>query len=89
MRPCAPFPKPCFSNTDVSPNDAGALCTIIATNIMRDRDVVEAEDEEAPSAIPSAAACMQRPRVVERERCGDAGLGGGEVERSEREYMLL
>lgn len=39
--------------------------------------------------MPSAAAWMQRPRVVEIERCGEAGVGGGEVERSEREYMLL
>lgn len=57
----------------------------MATKIIRDREVVEDEDEDAPRAIPSAAACMQRPSVVESDRCGDAGVGGGEVDRSERE----
>lgn len=79
------LPKPCLSNTDVSPNAAGALCTMIATNMIRDNEVVDVEDEDAPSAIPSAAAWMQRPSVVERDRWGEAGVGGGDVERSERE----
>lgn len=53
--------KPCLSNTDVSPKDAGALCTIIARKIMKLRPVSELD---APSAIPSAAAWMTRPVVV-------------------------
>lgn len=57
--------------------------------MIKDSDVVEVDEEDAPSAIPSAAACMQRPSVVDMERCGVAGVGGGDVERSEREYMLL
>lgn len=44
------------------------------------------EEDDAPSAIPSAVAWMQRPRVVERARCG--GGGSGVVDRSEREYMF-
>lgn len=79
------FPRPCFNNTEVSPNAAGALWTMIATKIISDSDVVEDEVEEAPSAIPSAAACIQRPRVVESDRWGEAGVGGGEVESSDRE----
>ena len=64
------FPRPCFSSTAVSPKAAGALCTMIATNIIRLKDVVAELEDEAPSAIPSAAAWIQRPRVVERVRCG-------------------
>lgn len=79
------FPKPCFSSTDVSPNAAGALWTMIATKMIRESEAVEDEVDDAPSAIPSAAACMQRPSVVERDRCGEAGVGGGDVDRSERE----
>ena len=83
------FPNPCFRRTEVSPKEAGALWTMIATKMIRDKDVVDWDDEDAPRAIPSAAAWMQRPRVVERERCGEEGVGGGDVERSDREYMLL
>ena len=35
------FPKPCFRSTEVSPNEAGALWTIIATKMIRDNDVVD------------------------------------------------
>ena len=41
------------------------------------------EEEDAPRAIPSAAAWIQRPRVVDRVREG--GGGGGVEARSERE----
>lgn len=58
---------------------------MIATKIISDSDIVEDEVEEAPSAIPSAAACIQRPRVVESDRWGEAGVGGGEEESSDRE----
>ena len=61
----------------------------MATNMIKDSDVVEVDEEDAPRAIPSAAACIQRPSVVDMERCGVGGLGGGDVERSEREYILL
>lgn len=67
----------------MSPKAAGALCTMMATKMMREREVVAVEDDEAPRAMPSAAAWMQRPRVVERAR--DGGGGGGVEERSERE----
>lgn len=77
------FPSPCFSKTDVSPKAAGALCTIMATKIIRESEVVAVEEDEAPSAMPSAAAWMQRPKVVERAR--DGGGGGGVEDRSERE----
>ena len=77
------FPSPCFNSTDVSPNAAGALWTITATKIIREREVVDLDEEEAPKAIPSAAAWIHRPRVVERARCG--GGDGGVEDRSERE----
>jgi len=80
------FPRPCFSSTAVSPNAAGALCTMIATKMMRERDVVAVLLEDAPRAIPSAVACMHKPRVVESVRCGCWCEGRGAVEeRSERE----
>ena len=53
--------KPCLSNTDVSPKDAGALCTMIARNIIKLKPVSELE---APNAMPSAAAWITRPVVV-------------------------
>ena len=59
------FVSPCFNRTDVNPNAAGALCTMIATKMMKLRLVLEVEDE-APSAIPSAAAWMTSPVVVDR-----------------------
>lgn len=42
---------------------------------------------EAPRAMPSAAAWMMRPRVVEKEFwfCGEVVWEGEVVERSERE----
>ena len=54
---------------------------------MNDKDLVVDEEDDAPSAIPSAAAWMQRPRVVAKERCGGEVLPVGDdaVERSERE----
>ena len=45
--------SPCFRSTEVNPNEAGALCTIIAKNMMKLSPVSELE---APKAIPSAAA---------------------------------
>lgn len=77
------FPSPCFSNTDVRPKAAGALWTITATKMIKEREVVELEEEEAPRAIPSAAAWMHNPSVVERARGGGGEVG--EEERSERE----
>lgn len=79
------FPSPCFNSTAVSPNAAGALCTIIATNIIRERDVVAELVEEAPRAMPSAAACIHSPRVVESVRCGCCCVRGELDERSESE----
>lgn len=81
------FPSPCFSSTDVSPNAAGALCTIIARKMTNESPLVVEEYEEAPSAIPSAAAWMHRPNVVDKDRDGveTRSVGEDEVERSERE----
>lgn len=83
----ARLPSPCFNNTDVSPNAAGALCTMMARKMIKDSDLVVVDEEDAPSAMPSAAAWMQRPRVVENERGGGDVLPVGEeaVERSDRE----
>lgn len=55
--------------------------------MIKDRDLVVEEEDDAPRAIPSAAAWMQRPRVVENERGGGGALPVGDeaVERSERE----
>jgi hypothetical protein len=47
--------NPCFSRTDVRPNAAGALCSMMAKNITNDSEV-EGAVEEAPSAMPSAHA---------------------------------
>ncbi len=59
---------------------------MIATKMIRDNEVVDVEVEDAPNAMPSAAAWMQRPRVVENERCGGVVEGGGGLEESsERE----
>lgn len=77
------FPRPCFSSTAVSPKAAGALCTMIATKMINESEVVDEEEDDAPKAIPSAVACMQRPSVVDRARWGGGGVG--EVDRSERE----
>jgi hypothetical protein len=59
--------NPCFNNTLVNPNAAGALCTIIAIKIINP-SLVLLLDAEAPIAIPSAAACITSPVVVARER---------------------
>ena len=82
------FPRPCLRRTLVKPNAAGALCTIIATKMMKDK---EGWLEDAPSAMPSAVACITSPRVVDNVPLGREGVeGDGEdvEERSEREYML-
>lgn len=59
---------------------------MIARNIMKER---EGWVDEAPRAIPSAAAWITSPKVVEREReLGEEGVGipGPEdPERSSRE----
>lgn len=66
--------SPCFSNTDVSPNAAGALWIMIATKMMNPSLVLE-EVAEAPIAMPSAAAWITRPVVVARERvCFGVGV---------------
>ena len=48
---------------------------------------IEGIVDDAPSAIPSAAACMTRPKVVEKELFELALVGAEEVleDRSERE----
>ena len=46
------------------------------------------DEIEAPSAIPSAAACMQRPKVVENEREGGGGAIVAVEESSDREYIF-
>lgn len=53
---------------------------------MRESEVVD--EIEAPSAMPSAAACMQRPKVVENEREGGGGAAVGVEESSDREYIF-
>lgn len=45
--------RPCLRRIDVSPNEAGALWTIIARKMIKLRPVSEVD---APRAIPSAAA---------------------------------
>ena len=62
----------------------------MARKIMNDNDLVVEDVDDAPSAMPSAAACMQRPRVVENERGGGDVLPIGDeaAERSDREYMF-
>ena len=80
------LPRPCWRRTEVRPKAAGALWIMMARKMMKEREGVV--EEEAPRAMPSAAAWMQRPRVVERVR---GGVEAGEVvmvgaeERSERE----
>lgn len=67
----ARFVSPCFRSTEVKPNAAGALWTMMARKMMKLRLVLDVEDE-APSAMPSAAAWMTSPVVVDRlrEGCG-------------------
>lgn len=71
--------RPCLSSTAVSPNAAGALCSIIAAKTTSPRLVfVVGVEVEAPSAIPSATAWMTRPMVVELDcECvvGEHGSG--------------
>lgn len=57
------FDKPCLRSTDVRPNAAGALCSMIAKKMTMDNDV-EGVVEDAPSAIPSAQACTMSPMVA-------------------------
>ena len=54
---------------------------------MKERLFVVEDDDEAPNAMPSAAAWMHSPNVVDRDREGEdrRSLGGGEVDRSDRE----
>ena len=59
---------------------------MMATKMMRESEVVD--EIEAPSAMPSAAACMQRPKVVENEREGGGGAVVGVEESSDREYIF-
>jgi hypothetical protein len=61
------FDNPCLRRTDVRPKAAGALCTIMATNIIKPSDMFEV-DADAPIAMPSAAACITRPVVVAKLR---------------------
>jgi hypothetical protein len=66
--------NPCFSNTDVRPNAAGALWIMMATKMMKPSLVLE-DVAEAPIAMPSAAAWITRPVVVARERvCFGVGV---------------
>lgn len=61
------FENPCFNSTDVSPKAAGALWIIRArktTNPVLDSEM----KDDAASAIPSAAACITKPIVVEEFR---------------------
>lgn len=53
---------------------------------MRESEVVD--EIEAPSAMPSAAACMQRPKVVEKEREGGGGAAVAVEDSSDREYIF-
>lgn len=53
---------------------------------MRESELVD--EIEAPSAMPSAAACIQRPKVVENEREGGGGAIVGVEESSDREYIF-
>lgn len=54
---------------------------------MKPRPVLEPDEWDAPRAIPSAAAWMTRPRVVEKDRRWRVWLWEwvGDEERSERE----
>lgn len=53
---------------------------------MRESEVVD--EIEAPSAMPSAAACIQRPKVVEKERDGGGGAAVAVEDSSDREYIF-
>ena len=69
---------PCLRSTEVSPNAAGALCSIMAKKMIKEREV-EGAVVDAPKAIPSAKAWITRPMVVADERAtGGSGPGGGE-----------
>lgn len=59
---------------------------MMATKMIRESEVVD--EIEAPSAIPSAAACMQRPKVVEKEREGGGGADVAVEDSSDREYIF-
>ena len=56
------LPSPCLSRTVVRPKAAGALCTMMAKKMTKESDGCA---DEAPSAMPSAAAWMTNPSVVE------------------------
>lgn len=73
------FERPCFRRTDVRPKAAGALCSIMARKMMREREVLGAV-LEAPNAIPSAHAWIINPIVVDEAfPCGE-GSGPEEGE---------
>jgi len=80
--------SPCLSNAEVRPNAAGALCIIKATNTMNPNLRDEAV-EEAPSAIPSAAAWITNPTVVEEGRDCCIGPGGGPSKSSDSEDWFV
>lgn len=70
----ARFDSPCLSKTDVNPKAAGALCTMIATKMMKPRRISSVV-ALAPIAMPSAAAWMTSPTVVASVRaCFGEGL---------------
>lgn len=49
------FERPCLRRTEVRPNAAGALCSMMARKTMNDNEF-DGAAEEAPNAIPSAQA---------------------------------
>ena len=58
---------------------------MMAIKMMKER---EGWLDDAPSAMPSAAACMTRPRVVEKAALGTAdvdGEGGTAEDKSDKE----
>lgn len=59
--------RPCLSKTDIKPKAAGTLCIISAMKMMKLSLLFELVDE-APRAMPSAAAWITRPTVVELGR---------------------
>lgn len=61
----ARFDKPCLKRTEVRPNAAGALWIMMAKKIINPSFVLDVADE-APMAMPSAAACITKPIVVAR-----------------------
>lgn len=75
------FEKPCFSNTEVRPNAAGALCSMMAKKMTSDSEV-DGAVEDAPKAMPSAHEWITSPMVVADERGGFETWGGRGVSGS-------